>query len=139
MSKRSLHFEEKEIWRLINHLLNGLKVLHDLQIMHRDLKCANVFISNGNYKLGDMNVSKILKRGLAYTQTGTPYYASPEVWRDEPYDSKSDIWSLGCAVYEMCAFHPPFQARNMEGLYRKVHEFYNGGTKRPVRPNSLSL
>lgn len=120
MSKRNLHFEESEIWRLINHLLSGLKVLHDLQIVHRDLKCANIFIAGGCYKLGDLNVSKILKRGLAYTQTGTPYYASPEVWRDEPYDSKSDIWSLGCAVYEMCALRPPFQARNMEGLYRKV-------------------
>jgi NIMA (never in mitosis gene a)-related kinase len=59
--------------------------------MHRD----NIFISNGCYKLGDLNVSKIVKNKLAYTQTGTPYYASPEVWRDEPYDSKSDIWSLG--------------------------------------------
>jgi NIMA (never in mitosis gene a)-related kinase len=63
--------------------------------MHRDMKSANIFISNGCYKLGDLNVSKIVKNKLAYTQTGTPYYASPEVWRDEPYDSKSDIWSLG--------------------------------------------
>lgn len=86
---------EPEIWRVINHLVNGLKVLHGLQILHRDIKCANVFISKGNYKLGDLNVSKRLKMGLAYTQTGTPYYASPEVWRDEPYDNKSDIWSLG--------------------------------------------
>lgn len=70
-----------------------------MQIVHRDLKCANIFISSGNYKLGDLNVSKILKRGLAYTQTGTPYYASPEVWKDQPYDSKSDIWSLGTSQY----------------------------------------
>ena len=67
--------------------------------MHRDLKSANIFISNGAYKLGDFNVSKLLKKSLAYTQTGTPYYASPEVWRDEPYDNKSDIWSLGCVLY----------------------------------------
>ena len=52
-------------------------VLHKMNILHRDLKCANIFISNGLYKLGDLNVSKILKKGLAYTQTGTPYYASP--------------------------------------------------------------
>lgn len=50
-----------------------------------------------------MNVSKVLKKGLAYTQTGTPYYASPEVWQDLPYDMKSDIWSLGCVIYEMAA------------------------------------
>jgi NIMA (never in mitosis gene a)-related kinase len=46
-----------------------------------------------------MNVSKIAKNGLLYTQTGTPYYASPEVWKDKPYDSKSDIWSFGCVIY----------------------------------------
>ena len=60
-------------------------------------------------KLGDMNVSKVQDmKGLNYTQTGTPYYASPEVWKDEPYDNKSDIWSLGGVIYEMCALKPPF-------------------------------
>lgn len=55
-----------------------------------------------------------------FTQTGTPYYASPEVWKDKPYDSKSDIWSLGCVLYEICALAPPFTARDMKGLYNKV-------------------
>lgn len=55
-------------------------------------------------KLGDMNVSKITNgEGLNYTQTGTPYYASPEVWGDKAYNSKSDVWSLGCVIYEMAA------------------------------------
>jgi NIMA (never in mitosis gene a)-related kinase len=67
-----------------------------------------------------MNVSKIAKNGLLYTQTGTPYYASPEVWKDKPYDSKSDIWSLGCVLYEMCTLKPPFRAEDMDGLYKKV-------------------
>lgn len=67
-----------------------------------------------------MNVSKIAKNGLLYTQTGTPYYASPEVWKDKPYDSKSDIWSLGCVIYEMCTLKPPFRAEDMDGLYKKV-------------------
>lgn len=60
------------------------------------------------------------KNGLLYTQTGTPYYASPEVWKDEPYDMKSDIWSLGCVIYEMTTLQPPFQAEDMEGLYQAV-------------------
>ena len=51
-----------------------------------------------NVKLGDLNVSKIAKMGMMKTQTGTPYYASPEVWRDQPYDYKCDIWSLGCVI-----------------------------------------
>lgn len=54
------------------------------------------------------------------TQTGTPYYASPEVWKDQPYDWRSDIWSLGCVLYEMITLKPPFRAQNMEGLYKKV-------------------
>ena len=74
----------------------------------------------GKIKIGDMNVSKIAKGGLLHTQTGTPYYASPEVWKDKPYDYKSDIWSLGCIIYETAALHPPFRAEDMKGLYKKV-------------------
>lgn len=75
-------------------MVKGLKQLHDLKILHRDIKVtnsdiqtANVFLSQGDQvKLGDMNVSKIAQEGLCITQTGTPYYASPEVWKDQPYD-----------------------------------------------------
>ena len=65
-------------------------------------------------------MSKIAKDGMLYTQTGTPYYASPEVWKDKPYDNKSDIWSLGCIIYEMAALNPPFRAQNMDGLFKAV-------------------
>ena len=102
-------------------MTRALKILHEKDIFHRDLKSANVFLNrNGKSKLGDLNVSKVAKKGLLYTQTGTPYYASPEVWKDQPYDSKSDIWSLGCVIYEMTTLKPPFRANDMNGLYKKV-------------------
>ena len=114
-------FEESEIWRIFIQLVKGLKALHDLNILHRDLKSANVFLNNdGSVKLGDLNVSKVEKKGMGYTQTGTPYYASPEVWNDKPYGTKSDIWSLGCILYEMITLRPPFRAKSMEELYKKV-------------------
>ena len=92
-----------------------------MKVFHRDLKSANVFLcKDGMCKLGDMNVSKVAKKGLLFTQTGTPYYASPEVWKEKPYDNKSDIWSLGCVLYEMTTLKPPFRAEDMEGLYKKV-------------------
>ncbi len=68
-------------------------VLYNMNILHRAMKCVNIFISNILYQLGVFNVSKILKKGLAYTQAA-PYYVSTEVWGDETYDIKSDIWSL---------------------------------------------
>jgi NIMA (never in mitosis gene a)-related kinase len=75
--------------------------------------------------IGDLNVSKKLaNNGLLYTQTGTPYYASPEIWKDLPYGKKSDIWSLGCLIYEMCALRPPFKAKDMEELSNKVKYFF---------------
>ncbi len=99
--------------------------MHHLKIFHRDLKSANVFLcKDGMSKLGDMNVSKVAKKGLLFTQTGTPYYASPEVWKEKPYDNKSDIWSLGCVLYEMTTLKPPFRAEDMEGLYKKVTRGY---------------
>lgn len=113
--KSKTSFPEPDIWKVFIQVVRGLKAMHDLNIMHRDLKSANVFLyKDFTAKLGDMNVSKVAnKRGLNYTQTGTPYYASPEVWRDEPYDVKSDIWSLGCVLYEMIALKPPFTADDM--------------------------
>jgi NIMA (never in mitosis gene a)-related kinase len=64
-------------------MVRALNILHARKIFHRDLKSANVFLSKEHHaRLGDLNVSKVAKKGLLYTQTGTPYYASPEVWRD---------------------------------------------------------
>ncbi|CAD8191181.1 unnamed protein product [Paramecium octaurelia] len=113
-------FPETEIWKALLQITKGLKKLHDNKIVHRDLKTANIFISNGNYKLGDLNVSKVTKKGLAYTQTGTPYYASPEVWRNEAYNSMSDIWSLGCVIYEMASLKLPFKAPDLQALCNKI-------------------
>lgn len=113
-----LGFPEPFIWKIFIHLVKGLKQLHDLKILHRDIKVilsltqtANVFLGEADLpKLGDMNVSKIAQQGLCITQTGTPYYASPEVWKDQPYDEKSDIWSLGCVLYETICLKVPFKA-----------------------------
>jgi NIMA (never in mitosis gene a)-related kinase 1/4/5 len=119
--KKNSQFLEKEIWYFFIQMIRGLKALHDLKICHRDIKCANIFVTkDGMIKLGDLNVSKVAKKGMLHTQTGTPYYASPEVWKDKPYDFRSDIWSVGCVLYEMIMLNPPFRAPNMNGLYHKV-------------------
>lgn len=113
--------KEKHIWKILIQVVKGLQALHELKILHRDMKSANIFLyKDGTAKLGDLNVSKVAKKGLLYTQTGTPYYASPEVWKDQPYDLKSDIWSFGCVIYEMCALVPPFRADDMNGLFKRV-------------------
>ena len=115
------HFSESKIWIYAIQMLMGLKALHDKKIMHRDLKSANVFLmKNGICKLGDLNVSKVAKMGVLRTQTGTPYYASPEVWKDGPYNYKSDLWSIGCVVYELCMLRQPFKGSNMDELYKNV-------------------
>lgn len=102
-------------------MVNGLHALHKKKIVHRDIKCANIFLTkDGTVKLGDLNVSKVAKAAALQTQTGTPYYASPEVWQDKPYDKSSDIWSLGAVLYEMVALSPPFTAKDMKGLFNKV-------------------
>jgi NIMA (never in mitosis gene a)-related kinase len=77
-------------------------------------------MKSGDLKLGDLNVSKVSKGNLLQTQTGTPYYASPEVWMDKPYDEKSDIWSTGCVLYEAIQLKPPFQAADMNQLFNRV-------------------
>ena len=115
-------FQENIIWLYSIQMIEGLKALHDKKIMHRDIKSANIFLSNNKMqcKLGDMNVSKVIKEKVLTTQTGTPYYASPEVWRDEPYSYKSDLWSIGCVIYEMCELEPPFNGKDLDELFDKI-------------------
>ena len=87
-----MFIEESKIWQYAAEILTGLKCLHDLKILHRDLKCANIFLgANNQIKLGDLNVSKILKYNMAHTQTGTPYYTAPEIWMTSKNESSKEL------------------------------------------------
>ena len=119
--KTQVKFTEEEVWHFFVQIARGLKALHDLKIVHRDIKCANLLLTkDGAVKLGDLNVSKVAKMGLLSTQTGTPYYASPEVWKDRPYDHRSDIWSLGCVLYEMIAGQPPHTGPSAQSVLVRI-------------------
>jgi len=122
MRKEGGMFNESLIWSYSIQMIEGLKALHDKKIMHRDIKSANIFLVKDKHqcKIGDMNVSKVIKEKVLRTQTGTPYYASPEVWRDEPYSYKSDLWSIGCVIYELCALRPPFKGKDLDELFMNV-------------------
>ena len=118
--KKSIN--EQVIWDVAFQVLRGLKSLHEAKILHRDIKSANIFMAKDHksIKLGDMNVSIVSNSGMARTQTGTPYYASPEVWNEKPYSAKCDIWSLGCVLYEMVTFRPPFVSSDMRNLKKMI-------------------
>jgi len=129
-----LSFQENTIWNILIQILQGLKYLHHNNIIHRDLKSANIFLmKNGLIKIGDLNVSKFSKIGSANTHTGTPYYSSPEIWTEQSYNYKTDIWSVGCIIYEMCNLLPPFRGTSLinlfnniqKGVYKPVNKIYS--------------
>lgn len=119
--RRRQYIDEDVIWRYLIQCIKALENLHGRGICHRDIKVANSFLSeDGSVKIGDMNVSKRLNKGHLHTQIGTPYYMSPEIWNNRAYDSSSDIWSLGCMIYELCALKPPFTGNSFPELKRAV-------------------
>ncbi|KJR82785.1 serine/threonine protein kinase KIN3 [Sporothrix schenckii 1099-18] len=93
-------------------------------ILHRDLKPENVFLGEDNsVKLGDFGLAKMIQsHDFASTYVGTPFYMSPEICAAEKYTLKSDIWSLGCIIYELCAREPPFNAKSHYQLVQKIKE-----------------
>lgn len=104
---------ELKIWKFFIEMSLGLNHLHSLKILHRDIKTINMFLGKDDIiKIGDLGVAKQLNQtsNMAYTVVGTPYYLSPELCEEKPYNHKSDVWSLGCVLYELCTFKHPFEA-----------------------------
>eukprot|EP00933_Yihiella_yeosuensis_P004874 TRINITY_DN109276_c0_g1_i1.p1 TRINITY_DN109276_c0_g1~~TRINITY_DN109276_c0_g1_i1.p1 ORF type:complete len:522 (-),score=94.00 TRINITY_DN109276_c0_g1_i1:243-1808(-) len=127
---------EDQVLRWFTQAMLSLKYIHDRHILHRDLKPSNFFLSkHGSLKMGDFGIAKVLSCTIACakTQIGTPYYLSPEVCQEKPYAWPSDIWAMGCILYEMCALKVPFDAPNISGLVQKI---IRGPL--PVVPNTYS-
>ncbi len=101
----------------------GIQYLHQNRILHRDIKTINMFLAKDDMiKIGDLGVAKMLNQtaNMAHTVVGTPYYLSPELCEEKPYNNKSDIWSLGCVLYELCTLKHPFEAQNQGALILKI-------------------
>lgn len=128
--KERRYLEEQFILRVMAQLTLALKECHRRRdgratVLHRDLKPANIFLdSKQNVKLGDFGLARILNHDTSFAKTfvGTPYYMSPEQMNRMSYNEKSDIWSLGCLLYELCALSPPFTAYNQKELTVKIRE-----------------
>lgn len=114
---------EPEVLDLFVQICLALKHVHDRRILHRDLKTQNIFLTTkGEVKMGDFGISRVLQHtyDCAKTAIGTPYYLSPEICQDQPYNQRSDIWSLGCMLYEMVTLNHAFDAESMKGLVMKI-------------------
>ena len=116
-------FTEDEILNLFTQIALAIKYIHDRKILHRDLKGQNVFLTKkGEVKLGDFGIAKVLDHTMQFckTQIGTPFYLSPEICEGKNYNSKTDIWSLGCLLYEMCTLKHAFNGRNINNLLMNI-------------------
>merc|ERR1719310_412441 len=123
MRQSGKSFPEEQVLRWFTQAILALKYIHDMHILHRDLKSGNFFISKaGNMKLGDFGIARVLEctAACAQTQIGTPYYLSPEICQGKPYAWGSDIWSMGCILFEMCARKVPFDASDLKSLIQKI-------------------
>ncbi|KAK4453377.1 G2-specific protein kinase nim-1 [Podospora aff. communis PSN243] len=150
LAQKNQYAEESFVWSIFSQLVTALYRCHygvdppevgktvlglgttakpqapkgGMTILHRDLKPENVFLGEDNsVKLGDFGLSKVMQsHDFASTYVGTPFYMSPEICAAEKYTLKSDIWSLGCIIYELCSREPPFNAKSHFQLVQKIKE-----------------
>ncbi|NXV42750.1 NEK5 kinase, partial [Uria aalge] len=131
-------FDEDQILSWFVQISLGLKHIHDKKILHRDVKAQNIFLSNNGKvaKLGDFGIARQLNSTMefAHTCVGTPYYLSPEICENQPYNNKTDIWSLGCVLYELCALKHPVSTFEGNSLHQLVLKICRGHFH-PVSPN----
>lgn len=101
----------------------GLEYLHSKKVLHRDVKTLNMFLTkDDSIRIGDLGVAKVLTHtaNFAKTMVGTPYYLSPELCEEKPYNAKTDVWALGCVLYEIITHRHPFQSTNQGALILKI-------------------
>uniref|UniRef100_A0A8C6HW94 non-specific serine/threonine protein kinase n=1 Tax=Mus spicilegus TaxID=10103 RepID=A0A8C6HW94_MUSSI len=133
--QRGVMFSEDQILCWFVQISLGLKHIHDRKILHRDIKSQNIFLSKNGMvaKLGDFGTARTLNDSMELAQTcaGTPYYLSPEICQNRPYNNKTDIWSLGCVLYELCTLKHPFESNNLHHLVLKICQ----GRVAPISPH----
>ncbi|XP_061583666.1 serine/threonine-protein kinase Nek4 isoform X2 [Cololabis saira] len=117
--------QEKQVVEWFVQIAMALQYLHERNILHRDLKTQNIFLTKTNIiKVGDLGIARVLENqnDMASTLIGTPYYMSPELFSNKPYNHKSDVWALGCCVYEMSTLKHAFNAKDMNSLVYRIVE-----------------
>lgn len=120
---KNKHFSESDILDWLVQLCLALSYIHDKKILHRDLKPQNIFIQNENkIRIGDFGIAKIFNqtKEMAGSMIGTPLYMSPEQYNGKKYGFKSDIWSLGCCLFEMCNLNHAFEGNSWNAVVVKV-------------------
>lgn len=147
-SQQGATIAEKQVLFHFVQLALALEYIHHMRVLHRDLKSMNIFIHKGMMKLGDFGTAKLLDQDMLFAQTcvGTPYYMSPEVFMGKPYNHKSDIWSLGCLLYELTMLKQPFHTDSlsdlagkiMQGSYLPVSTDFSAGLRTLIK-NMLAL
>ncbi|XP_024861730.1 serine/threonine-protein kinase Nek3 isoform X3 [Kryptolebias marmoratus] len=133
--QKNTQFCVENILKWFAQMCAGAQHIHNKRVLHRDLKSKNIFLTDdGSVKLGDFGSACVLNSSKAYAQAyvGTPYYVAPEIWDNKPYNNKSDVWSLGCVLYELCTLRHPgpspfvscvqFQASSWKSLILKSTE-----------------
>jgi len=122
-AQRGKLLREDQVMHWFVQMALGLHFMHEKHVLHRDIKSQNIFmLGNGRLVLGDLGIAKALSQTseLARTKIGTPYYMSPELFENKPYNHKSDIWALGCVLYEMATFKHPFEANSLHQLAGRI-------------------
>ncbi|XP_050728393.1 serine/threonine-protein kinase Nek8-like isoform X2 [Eriocheir sinensis] len=128
------HEECEDVLHLFCQLLLGMQHIHESNILHRDIKSNNILLDRSQriVKIGDFGISKILSsKSKAHTVVGTPCYLSPELCQEKPYNQKSDVWALGCVLYEMLTLKRAFEAETLPALIMKIMR----GIFAPIHPH----